>query len=99
LSGALAAYGKSTLDGIQLRVNLTNAAAEPGADTIKLYVEDNRGDKTESRNAYKKLVGSNKVVAVIGPITSTNTLGVRRDVKALKNGYAAFGNIKKSLGN
>lgn len=83
LSGNLSAYGKATLDGIKLRVDdLNNQASSPIA--IKLFVEDNKGDKTESKNAFKKLVAADQVITVIGPITSNNTKAVRRDALKLK---------------
>jgi branched-chain amino acid transport system substrate-binding protein len=84
LSGSLVAYGKATLEGIQLKVDEINASGGVDGKKIKLLIQDNRGAVTDSRDAYKKLAGSDKVVAVIGPITSTNTLAIRRDTKKLK---------------
>jgi len=84
LSGNLVAYGKSTLDGIKLRMDQVNTKGGIDGKKIKLIIEDNKGDTTDSRNALKKLVGSNKVVAVLGPITSTNSLAIRRDAKSLQ---------------
>jgi branched-chain amino acid transport system substrate-binding protein len=78
LSGALAAYGKSTLEGINLRVEEANAAGGVNGVKLKLLTEDNAGDATTTINAYNKLAGSDKCVAVIGPITSTCALAVRR---------------------
>ena len=84
LSGNLASYGKATLDGIKLKADEINAAGGIGGNKIILIVEDNKGDQTETKNAYKKLAGSDKVVTVIGPITSTNAIAVRRDAAELK---------------
>jgi branched-chain amino acid transport system substrate-binding protein len=78
LSGALAAYGRSTLDGIRLRMEEANATGGVHGASITLLVEDNQGDATAGINAYNKLAGSDKVCAVIGPITSTAALAVRR---------------------
>ncbi|MCX6984449.1 MAG: ABC transporter substrate-binding protein [Lentisphaerae bacterium] len=84
LSGNLASYGKATLDGIKLKADEINAAGGIGGDKIVLIIEDNKGDQTETKNAYKKLASSDKVVTVIGPITSTNAIAVRRDAAELK---------------
>ena len=78
LSGALAAYGKSTLEGIRLRIEQANTAGGIQGAPVTLIVEDNQGDATAGINAYNKLAGSDKVAAVIGPITSTAALAVRR---------------------
>lgn len=83
LSGSLAPYGKGCLDGMELRIDACNAAGGVKGRPLELVVEDNRGDKTESRNIYKKLVGTDKVVAVMGPVTSTNTLALKMDARKL----------------
>lgn len=84
LSGALAAYGKATLEGIRMRIDEANQAGGVNGATIKLLAEDNLGDATAAINAYNKLAGSDKAVAVIGPITSTAALAVRRSAAKLK---------------
>lgn len=84
LSGSLAPYGKATLDGIKLKTDEINNAGGIGGNKIVLVIEDNKGDQTETKNAYKKLAGSDKVITVIGPITSTNAIAVRRDAAELK---------------
>ncbi len=84
LSGNLTSYGKATLDGIKLKVDEINAAGGINGNKLVMIVEDNKGDQTETRNAYKKLAGSDKVVAVLGPITSTNAIAVRRDAAEIK---------------
>lgn len=84
LSGALAAYGKSTLEGVKMRVEEINKAGGVNGAPIKLLVEDNMGDATTAINAYNKLAGSDGVAAVIGPITSTCALAIRRSVTKLK---------------
>jgi len=84
LSGSLVAYGKSTLDGVKLRVDQINAAGGINGRKIELIVEDNKGAPAETRNAFIKLASSDKAVCVIGPITSTNALAIRRDAQELK---------------
>ncbi len=84
LSGNLASYGIATLDGIKLKADEINSAGGIAGNKIILIIEDNKGDQTETKNAYKKLAGSDRVVTVIGPITSTNAIAVRRDAAELK---------------
>lgn len=80
LSGDLASYGASTLDGIKFRVQEINEAGGLGGKQIVLKIEDNKGDQGQTITSYKKLTGPGGVSAVIGPITSTNSLAVLNDV-------------------
>lgn len=80
LSGDLAAFGKSTIDGIQLRVTEANASGGVNGRQVSLLIEDNHGNSDQTISAHKKLTGLKGVCAVIGPITSTNTLAVSNDV-------------------
>jgi branched-chain amino acid transport system substrate-binding protein len=84
LSGQLAPYGKAALNGIRMRVEELNAAGGVGGRKLALFVEDNRGDATTSVNCLTKLVGSDKVVALVAPLTSTNALAIRAKLKELK---------------
>ena len=81
LSGALAPLGRSTLEGVRLRVDRINKAGGIAGRKIALVVEDNRGEKADSRSALKKLAEIDGVVAVIGPITSTNTFAAKIDAE------------------
>ncbi len=76
LSGAIGGYGQSANKGITLINELKPTLAN--GDTIKLVVVDNKSDKIESANAMQKLVSSDKVDAVIGALTSTNTLAMTK---------------------
>ena len=84
LSGALVSYGKSTLDGIQAGVEKINSAGGINGKKIKLIIEDNKGNPIDAKTAYTRLAASEKVSAIIGPITSTNAKAVRRTAKKLK---------------
>lgn len=77
LSGDLAAYGKATLNGVELRINEINKQGGINGKPIKLIIEDNKGDGNESRNAFRKLALSDKVTVVIAPVTSGNSLKIR----------------------
>ena len=84
VSGPLTPFGKSTLEGIKFGIDEINKQNGVKGRPVKLIVEDNKGDKTQSVLAYKKLCGINRVVAVLGPITSTNSLAVANHTRKLK---------------
>jgi len=71
MSGPLAAYGQVTYEGIQL-ANKIQPTLKNG-DTIKVVLVDNKGDKVETATATTRLITSDKVVAILGALTSTNT--------------------------
>ena len=76
-TGQVAVYGKATLNGAQLAVDEANEAGGViDGKKIELVVFDDKGDNNEAINAYKRLVTSEKVSAIIGPVISTNTLAV-----------------------
>lgn len=75
LTGAVATYGRHSVNGMKLAVDEVNAKGGiKGLGKIQLVVEDNKSDAAESVNAYNKLITRDRVVALIGPATSTNTL-------------------------
>lgn len=71
MSGPLAAYGQVTNLGLTLAHKLQPKLKN--GDTIKLVLLDNKGDKVETANATTRLISSDKVVAILGALTSTNT--------------------------
>lgn len=84
LSDSLSAYGKNTLEGIELRVKQINAAGGINGRKIRLEIQDNRGKDTDTRSAFKKFTGIDGVVAVLGPITSTRALAAKMDAQQTK---------------
>ncbi|MBN1840559.1 MAG: ABC transporter substrate-binding protein [Campylobacterales bacterium] len=71
MSGPLAAYGQTTNEGIEFANSLQPKLKN--GDTIKLILVDNKGDKVETANATTRLISSDKVVGILGALTSTNT--------------------------
>lgn len=76
-SGGLATYGLENSDGIRTAAKKINDAGGIMGKKIELFIEDNQGTTTETINAYKKLVTVTGVVAVIGPVTSGNSLAAK----------------------
>lgn len=74
LTGGQASFGTSALKGVQLAVDEINQAGGINGKKIEIVQADNASKPEESTRAVKKLISQDKVVAVIGPTTSTNTL-------------------------
>ena len=75
LTGGVANFGKQTLNGIQMAIKEANAAGGVlGGKKIVLVVADNKSEPAEATNAVTKLITQDKVVAVLGPVTSSNVL-------------------------
>lgn len=76
LSGPIAFYGQTTLNGIKLAIDQINEQGGINGDKIKLIIEDNKGKAGESVVIAKKLINKDGVVAILGPTISTSCLAV-----------------------
>jgi len=75
LTGAVATYGTNTKNGILLAFEEINAKGGVlGGKKINPIVLDNGSKKEEAMSVAAKLVTVNKVVALLGPATTGNTL-------------------------
>ena len=70
LSGEAATYGTSTKNSVELATAEWNAAGGINGKQIKLIVEDDKADPAEGATVFRKLIEQDKVVAIIGGITS-----------------------------
>lgn len=70
LTGEAATFGLSTKNGMELAVAEWNAAGGLLGKQIKLIVEDDKGDPAEGASVFSKLIEQDKVVAIVGGITS-----------------------------
>lgn len=73
LSGPVATYGQSLVDGIELafeEINANGGVLDKKIETVKV---DNKSENAESANVATKLATRDKVVAILGPATSGNT--------------------------
>ena len=73
LSGPNAAYGTAIKAGLDLALAAVN---EKGGRKLALTVEDSGGTKDGAINAARKLIGRDKVVAIIGPTLSNEMFAV-----------------------
>lgn len=74
LSGAVATYGSSISEGIDLAVEEINADGGINGMQIKVTKVDNKSDAAEATNGAIKLTSQDKVTAIIGAATSGNTV-------------------------
>lgn len=76
LTGDVSIYGIATNNGIKLAFDEINAKGGILGKQIEYIPYDEKGDATEAVNAYNKLVQNDKVVAIVGDVTSTPTIAV-----------------------
>jgi branched-chain amino acid transport system substrate-binding protein len=74
LTGALATFGTSTRDGIQLAIEEANAAGGINGKTLKVVVLDDQGKPEEAAVAVTKLITEDKVQVVLGEVASSISL-------------------------
>lgn len=75
LSGNVATYGQSSVDGIELAIDEINENGGVLDKQIELIKVDNKSDSAEAANVSTRLATRDKVVAILGPATSGNTKG------------------------
>lgn len=73
LTGAVAAYGKAELNGIQLAVDEINAAGGVDGKQIELITKDNKSENAEASTSATNLAIQSEVNAIVGPATSGAT--------------------------
>lgn len=78
LTGGVAVYGTSANNGVKLALKEANNAGGVLGKQLSLVVADNKSEPSEATNAITKLITADKVIAVIGPATSSNTLAAQQ---------------------
>jgi len=76
LSGKIAPYGMTTMNGMKLAIEQANEAGGIDGRQIKLSIQDNKGNSDETLTIANKLINVDKVVAILGPVISTNSLAL-----------------------
>lgn len=71
LTGNISEFGEPMLNGIRLAVDQYNNAGN--TPKIHLFIYDGKGDIHVTNNRIKDLI-SDKVIAIIGPITSATVM-------------------------
>lgn len=73
MSGPAAVYGTEPLAGVRFALEEMNAAGNPVARQIKLIPADSAANPGVAAQAAERMVSSDKVVAIIGGMTSAET--------------------------
>ncbi|MDH3891219.1 MAG: ABC transporter substrate-binding protein [candidate division Zixibacteria bacterium] len=73
LSGHTSNYGTEALKGINLAVEIINDGGGVRGTKLKLIVADNTDDPATTSQVVSRMIHDQNVIAVIGPITSTNS--------------------------
>src|SRR5246127_3097397 len=74
ISGAIVQYGTTCHQGIQLAIDQANADGGVLGKQIALLTEDNQSEAGQTSTIVRKFVTQDKVVAIIGDLTSSATL-------------------------
>lgn len=74
LSGGVASYGSSIADGAVLAIEEINAAGGVNGKQLELIKVDNKSEGSEATAAALRLIQQEKVVAMLAPATSGNTV-------------------------
>jgi branched-chain amino acid transport system substrate-binding protein len=73
LSGGVATYGQSVLNAVTLAFDDQNKKGGVLGKQLKFITADNKSEAGESTSAITKLITQDKVIAVLGAVTSSNT--------------------------
>lgn len=84
LSGAVAAYGNSELQGINLAVEEINADGGINGKQIELISKDNKSDNAEAATVASNLTVNDKINAMVGPATSGASKSVIPNITSAK---------------
>jgi branched-chain amino acid transport system substrate-binding protein len=74
LTGATATFGTSTKNGIDMAIAEINAAGGVLGRQVRVIIEDDQGLPQEAQTVVTKLITSDRVVAVLGEVASSNSL-------------------------
>src|ERR1700719_385042 len=74
ITGAIGRYGTTCHQGIQLAIDQANSAGGALGKKIALLTEDNQSQAGQTSTIVRKFVTQDKVVAIIGDLTSSATL-------------------------
>lgn len=83
-SGFMASLGQPGIEGAQLAVEQINAAGGIGGRKVQFVNINSESDNTKTVSGFKRLVEQDKVVAVIGPMSSGSGFAVADTVEGAK---------------
>jgi branched-chain amino acid transport system substrate-binding protein len=84
LTGKEAGFGQTSHHGVVLAIEELNGAGGVLGKKLELFYEDNQTKPGESATAAKKLISREKVVALVGEVSSTRSLEAAPIAQAAK---------------
>jgi branched-chain amino acid transport system substrate-binding protein len=81
LSGPFAIYGQEVLNGIQLGMGMFGESGQ--SPSLELVIKDTEGNPEKAKAGLRDLVNTEKVVAVVGPLTSRTAMEAAREAQLL----------------
>ena len=84
IGGVISAFGTQSRDAAQMAVDEINAKGGVLGKTLQLFVEDDEKNPEKTVNAFKKLVTQQKVVGIVGALTSDCSLAINTEAQARK---------------
>jgi branched-chain amino acid transport system substrate-binding protein len=84
ISGQVSAYGTQTRDAIMLAVAEINAKGGVLGKKIEMIVEDDEASPDKAKNAAMKLIARDRVVGIVGALTSKCSLAITKYLQAKK---------------
>ena len=74
VTGGVATFGTSCVNSTKMYFDTVNKSGGVLGRQLELVVADNKSEASEAASAAKKLISQDKVVALLGPVTSKNCL-------------------------
>jgi branched-chain amino acid transport system substrate-binding protein len=99
LTGPAALAGTSILEGIRFAADEANAKGGVNGRQVKLFIEDDEGSSTKGVTAVRKLIESDKVVAISGTYVSAVALAASKVSKEHKVPMVSAGSTSSSVTN
>jgi branched-chain amino acid transport system substrate-binding protein len=84
LSGPLSTFGVSSVQGAKLAAEEINSSGGILGQPLELIVEDNQSKAGEAATAARKFISQDKVVAILGDLTSSSTMEIAPLAQAAK---------------
>lgn len=84
ISGQVSAYGTQSRDAINMAVDEINAKGGVLGKKLEVFVEDDEANPEKTKNAFTKLVTKDKVVGIIGALTSKCSLAITEEAQKRK---------------
>jgi len=97
LTGPAALAGTSILEGIRFAADEANAKGGVNGRQVQLFIEDDEGSSTKGVTAVRKLIESDKVVAISGTYVSAVALAASKVSKEHKVPMVSAGSTASSV--